>query len=379
MSGKTWWVSADELSDEQIAVAELPLDGRFVITGPPGSGKTNLLALRAKYLLGVPIENFVVLAFQQPLVRFLRLSGAVPDDKIQTAMGWLSQQLWELNGTRIDEPDFKKKREALCAALTEYLEERDMSGLVDTLLVDEIQDYSTAELRLFARMARNLFMVGDVRQQIYTTDTSRESLHHLDESFRIVELTRHHRIGPEICKLADRLAKPEFGHRSILAGCRYEGPKDSVERLRITPSSRTEAEEIIERCSSQLDAYPDELLGVLCPTRDVLAEIAPLLETAFPGRVTVQRAGDYSDFDFERPLVVSTVNGGKGLEYRCVHIPGSHRFYGQPKPREKVYTAVTRAKTSVAIYHSEKLMGFFEDALAGDRPPGANPKIGDML
>ncbi len=47
---ETWWVEEGQLDDDQRKVAELKSKGSYLIKGPPGSGKTNLLLLRAKYL-----------------------------------------------------------------------------------------------------------------------------------------------------------------------------------------------------------------------------------------------------------------------------------------------------------------------------------------
>lgn len=49
MSG-TWWIDESELLDEQIRVLEEDLDSDIILKGPPGSGKTNLLLLRANHL-----------------------------------------------------------------------------------------------------------------------------------------------------------------------------------------------------------------------------------------------------------------------------------------------------------------------------------------
>jgi superfamily I DNA and RNA helicase len=51
---ETWWLGEDQLDDDQKKIIALKLKGSHVITGPPGSGKTNLLLLRAKYIACCP-------------------------------------------------------------------------------------------------------------------------------------------------------------------------------------------------------------------------------------------------------------------------------------------------------------------------------------
>jgi superfamily I DNA/RNA helicase len=47
----SWWRELGDLNDEQRNVIKLPAEGSFLVNGPPGSGKTNLLLLRANYLV----------------------------------------------------------------------------------------------------------------------------------------------------------------------------------------------------------------------------------------------------------------------------------------------------------------------------------------
>ena len=368
---KIWWVRAADLDDDQKKVLALPPDGKHLVTGPPGSGKSNLLILRAKYLIGMGKQNFRVLAFNQTLVRFLRAGKAVPDDKIVTAQSWLENQLWDLEAQSINEPVFEKKRPALCAALLRHLRQNKKQGLIHTLLIDEVQDYSTEEISLFDEIAENLFLVGDIRQAIDATDTTHRTLEEMRGRFNVVELETHYRIGRNICALADRIARPSKGHKLIGDGCRYDEAKNESKVEHIVLPLPEQIAMIGERIKNQLDTFPDEFIGVLCPTNDVLDVVASELERSLGTVVNVQRSQDYHDFDLKHPVIVSTIHSGKGLEYRCVHIPSTETLKKGPRSRELIYTAVTRAKTSVVIYNHEPLHDFLEDALRGGLPPAA--------
>lgn len=377
---KIWWDKPFELDRDQKAVLALPLEGKHLVSGPPGSGKSNLLVLRAKNLVLDGTENFKILAFSQPLVRFLQSSKKVPKDKIVTAMKWLEGQLWDLEGKRINEKDFIKKRQALCAALSEHLRHNKKQGLVHTLLIDEIQDYNQAEVALFEEFAENLFLVGDIRQQIFESDATQKYMDELTKrGFDIVELQKHYRIGRKICAFADRLAKPAKGHKPISAGAQYDEDKNPslVERVQLTFADQIET--IASRCKTQIETFPGEFIGVLCPTNPILNAVALELAKKLPDLVTVQRKGEYEDFDDSRPVILSTVHGGKGLEYRCVHFPAGEELKHVPRSREVVYTAVTRARTTVSIYHNAGLNDFLEDALRADAPPKTAASIEDLF
>jgi DNA helicase IV len=375
---KIWWVNPTQLDDAQRKVLGLPLEGKHLVSGPPGSGKSNLLVLRAKRLHLDKKENFRVLAFTQTLVRFLRAADAVPREKITTATAWLDEQLWQLEARRISEPDMDKRRPLVAAALLDHLRANNKGGLIHTLLIDEIQDYSQKEIELFSTIAEHLFLVGDIRQQIYTSDVTHKHLEAMKMSFNVVELELHYRIGRKICALADRLAKVAKGHKQITDGCQYDEVKNpsSVER-HIAPLDE-QIEMIVERIKTQMETFPDEFIGVLCPNTDVLDAVAGELTTALGSRVCVQRGGDYHDFDLSRPVIISTIHSGKGLEYRCIHVPSAEALKGMPHSRELIYTAVTRAKTTVTIYHEHSLNDFLEDALKADEPP-AGPLSLDAL
>ena len=90
--------------------------------------------------------------------------------------------------------------------------------------------------------------------------------------------------------------------------------------------------------------------------------------TALSDSVSVQ-SEDSEDrsFDPERRIVVSTLHSSKGTEFRCVHLVAADNF--PYYTREKAFTAVTRAKTTLDVYHSEPLEGALEAALATPAVP----------
>ena len=59
----TWWTKPEQLDPDQRKAIALPLTGDHLIVGPPGSGKTNLVLLRAAYLQAKGKSNFSVFTF----------------------------------------------------------------------------------------------------------------------------------------------------------------------------------------------------------------------------------------------------------------------------------------------------------------------------
>ena len=72
---ETWWIKPEELDEDQKRIVSLPLDKNYLVLGPPGSGKTNLLLLRASHLYKGGYPDIAILLFSRKLQEFVA-SGA---------------------------------------------------------------------------------------------------------------------------------------------------------------------------------------------------------------------------------------------------------------------------------------------------------------
>jgi len=107
-------------------------------------------------------------------------------------------------------------------------------------------------------------------------------------------------------------------------------------------------------------AYPDELIGILCPRQEELKIAANVLaSSSIAGKLQIQH-GEYATFDPNRPVILATVHGAKGLEFRAVHLLGMDHIKKFRTQKNMCYTAVTRCKTSLSIYHQGSLPGYLE-------------------
>ena len=167
---ETWWVGEDDLDKYQRAVITLPMDGNHLVFGPPGSGKTNLLLLRANYLYLAGHQNIVIVAFTRTLRDFIASGGlnySFPVSKIQTCRMW-GQDLLRQYGKSCHPPeDFEEQRQYFIQELGALIEEKGLCGIYDCILLDEAQDYVPAEIRTFEKLGTRLFCVADSRQKIY--------------------------------------------------------------------------------------------------------------------------------------------------------------------------------------------------------------------
>jgi superfamily I DNA and RNA helicase len=86
-----WWIGESDLDDDQKDVISLSAEGNHLVLGPPGSGKTNILLLRANYLTLSGKPNIAIVVFTRTLRKFIASGGkeyAFPAEKIMTCNKW---------------------------------------------------------------------------------------------------------------------------------------------------------------------------------------------------------------------------------------------------------------------------------------------------
>src|SRR5207247_1446657 len=133
---------------EQKKIISLPLHTNYLVLGPPGSGKTNLLLLRANYFARAGHPNILLLVFTRLLREFIVTGGvqyAFDTSKVKTHTKWQLSLLFEY-GVKLkidpdDEADFEKHRAELNSEISALIKRKKLHGLYDAVLLDEAQDY----------------------------------------------------------------------------------------------------------------------------------------------------------------------------------------------------------------------------------------------
>jgi DNA helicase IV len=225
-----------------------------------------------------------------------------------------------------------------------------------------------------------VFAVGDNNQNISEKTGALEKLAELGAKTSI--LHHHYRNGIKICRVADGIKNVIDDPSSMEATSNYDeaaypSTVEEVGQLAI----EDQVPEAVKRIKTQLQAYPGEMIGVLCPRSDDLKVVTELiLGSDIAGDVQIQRAGAYTPMAFGRPVVVTTVQGAKGLEFRAVHLLAADKLKRFARQRNLTYTAVTRAKTTLVVYHQESLSGYFEKGLqACEIAKPVEPNLKDLF
>ena len=80
-----------QLSEEQIEIYGLPLEGKWTVTGPPGTGKSVMALYRTKMLCDEnrPVTTMVHSKLLQQYVNAAESELEIPDGHIRTFHSWL--------------------------------------------------------------------------------------------------------------------------------------------------------------------------------------------------------------------------------------------------------------------------------------------------
>ncbi|CAM6528777.1 MULTISPECIES: ATP-binding domain-containing protein [Enterobacteriaceae] len=363
---QTWWRSANELDEDQRNIMGLPPDGSFVLKGAPGSGKTNLLLMRAAYLTSLR-RNIAVVVLNRSLAEFIR-SGAqaygLEPDSVFTSRGLVAEMAREAGIPLDRNASYEEGREEALQTLIN-IHKKTNGPIYDAIFIDEAQDHNAKEIQALRALTRDIFLTTDSRQMIYAGGTKADSFADLVDDVKTLNF--HYRCSPHICDLADAIGDTfSTGYERIAPTSRY--PTDAPnEIVRVFNGNLLKQAELIgERLAGQVRAYRGQLIGVFAPKREDVAIITGHLRDIGLGDLLTVQTSDtgYLPLDEKRPICVSTVHGAKGLEYQAVHFAAAETVRTCGSNQKRVaFTGVTRAKSSLSVYHDGQLPGYLNAAL----------------
>lgn len=340
-----------KLDRSQERVVTSAADGITIVTGPPGSGKTLVLAARAKTLaLAHPDWEIQVLCFNNMLVGYLRsLVGPFPNIGV-TTFGKFAARL----GHRIP----LTGDAAIDRAVSKALPALRSNPRVDALLIDEAQDFYAGWVEFAAAAVRpgrgGAVLAGDPKQALYGQASVLTRQTRALASAQRVELQRPYRSTHQILTVTSALGP---GSSVSSAELGFDGePVDMVWCDSVKEQAAAVARDISDLVRTGERAPQD--IGVLLTRKWNIGKITAALEAA---KVPVRRlyAQEHEDLDLSEPTVkVMTVHSAKGLDFDVVFLVGLEDLPDDASDESQVqgrvgYVGTTRAKDQLVITYSK--------------------------
>ena len=300
-----------DAAQQQIAVEAIK-DVR-VLSGPAGSGKSLVLAARAKYLATMhPDWNIQILCYNRILSAYLKgLLSGFPTVKVQTFGRWTSE-----NGYRLG-----LKEEPADSRAVKKIRLGGIEPTIDALLIDEIQDFFPSWIFLALLHLRDhrggALLVGDKQQQLYRDADLPSAL--LNRTVEYSKLEVPYRSTKQILDVVSAL-DPE----QEIPGNGFAPAGTEVDLIWSSSDPSVKAE-IIEFLTTEHleDGISWGEMAVLVASKYAIGPIAgKLRDLEIPCEPIWSNSDDFERDMASNTLKIMTMNSAKGLEFSSVFLVG---------------------------------------------------------
>ena len=171
----SWLVHRDEMTVEQLRAIEISPEEHRVIFGAPGSGKTQILLHRAKYIAdmwNVPAKKYHIFVFTNVLKLYIQSALNLLDldsDSISTFDSWCMN--YYRNNVNKYTPWNKEEKctdfSLIRAGVLNYIKKNDISPFYDFIMVDEGQDLTVDAFEILKSISKHITVCMDHKQKIY--------------------------------------------------------------------------------------------------------------------------------------------------------------------------------------------------------------------
>ena len=177
----SWWTTIEQMDADQRAFVRIGADGRHLLVGPPGCGKTNLLVMRARYIYGLGLKNVLLLTFTRALADFIRAGvaskkGLLEPEQVQTFSHWALRHIATYAPDQMSKLDrsaeYETYRRQVMEALAVANGRIEGVNLYDAVLVDEVQDLHIDEIQALMRVSERVTVAGDAKQMVFESGGS---------------------------------------------------------------------------------------------------------------------------------------------------------------------------------------------------------------
>jgi superfamily I DNA/RNA helicase len=343
-----------ELDAQQAAAATIPVDDVLMLYGPAGSGKTLVLAGRARHLAAHhPDWRIVLLCYNNALVPYLRRLVDGYSNVEVTTFGKFSYAM----GHKISLDGVGQAAADLAAARA-----RGIRRVVDALLIDEAQDFDDAWIGFALETVRagrgGSVLSGDARQALYRNAERPPSLP--DRRVTHLRLERSYRSTKQILEAASTTL-PRCG-LSVAREAPEGQPVELIWASTWEEQANAAAWEI-RRMIDHGEREPRDIAVLITQWHGTLRRLRTALDGADVPYLAVDRK-NAAAFDPQSPEVkIMTVHASKGYEFDVVILFGLEALpspadgdpgHGQQEPdRGSVgFVGMTRARDQLLVTYT---------------------------
>lgn len=322
MAKRNFYIKESEFDDYQVKVVQRRIDKSFIVKGCAGSGKSILALWKVKQIQEENKGSFYFVVFTKTLKKYM-------EDGIKE-IGLNDSRVvyhWEWEN-KLDAPN------------------------VDYLVVDESQDFSEDDIRLFrARANKALIMYGDSAQQLYSfrqenPPISIEEIAVLTK-YPMEQLMFNHRLPKKIARFAEYI---ETSGDDLAERCKTEGIE--LPKILEYNNLKEQLDAIIDLIKNR--GYDDT--GILFPKNEHVVYAYNYFKKQ--GLEVEAKFNRSIDLDFSTSLPkLTTYHSSKGLQFEAVFLPDCEEI--SDATQNALYVAVTRTYQDLFVMHSGNLTHFF--------------------
>lgn len=364
----------DDLTKEQDAIIDLPLEGQHLIVGGPGTGKSVVALMRARRLAREQ-QQYVCLAYNRTL---LKSNEQLFGEGLcsQQWESWFMKTYFSLIGSRV--PRIKPKNGGyppidwsnVSHNIIDYIDQEPESDTAkddeatelskDTLIIDEGQDMPPSFYSSLVELSfENFFVVADQNQQINEGCSRIKDLRAVMvlEPEDVFELTINWRNSYEIAVFSRHFFTDEATPAPNLPdpNTRATGDLPTLYNYRANNFAA-----IVERILIQAKDYDHKLIGIICPNNTVLeAYLAKLTEkknsnTAYQDiPIGYYNNGQPVSIDFgQGGIFILNAHSCKGLEFDTVFLADIDEHYAPSNTdvlKKRFYVMASRAREKLFL------------------------------
>jgi superfamily I DNA and RNA helicase len=311
------------LDAQQSAAATAPVDDVLMISGPPGCGKTLVLAGRARHLAAAhPDWRIVILCYNNALMPYLRhLVREAPNVEVATF-----GKFTRLEGHRFNTGDSRDSAGELARA-----RRNGISRTVDALLIDEGQDFDDGWIGFALETVRpdrgNTVIARDERQSLYRPTPIAAAI--AGRRVSSLRLERSYRSTRQILNVAST-TQPK--RESLRSGEALDGlPVELIWAKSWDEQAVAVAWEIRRHIDSG-ERAPEDIAILVTQWASTRKRLTAALEEENIPYLVVDRTNSDS-FDARSPEVkIMTVHGAKGHEFDVAILFGLEALPESPEP-----------------------------------------------